>query len=480
MRDSLLRTWLLDQRYCDILNDTTKNDFYTNRQFLSNYSMNRLIRQDLTKITLDDDGLPTLGNYATTQLSDDKSKITLNASIYNPFGKKEDWNPIRSILSINVKAATKDNVSTLFSNKNVNNEVGMTLRWSFLSKKTNYQNDDQMLCNALKLYRENLLREYDAVYTRYQANTILFNRKFSSFKKTGDSLRKVIAGLEELKKTADSAKLIYLNVQLEDASIAMLNLRAEYSDFRSKEPVYDSTKIIDSFYNRLLSLETKTIKWSNYRIVWTDIEVSGNGEKYLLVNKVLPLDSQLTNKKFSRWSIGLTRNIFTSQRSAIFHHGLFLKFGYSIGNDNSLTNTTAKDIVTTTTIDTGTTVRQLVEKKSGFDKPFKTSFSHTLSGRISNYLNESHTQAISLTSSFALNFDELGKFYKISDRPIFTPGITYLYAFQNKDKDKNAVNVEVFLNFTDVFNSGKDDTHFYERHDFGIKLGVPFNSIFLN
>jgi len=275
--------------------------------------------------------------------------------------------------------------------------------------------------------------------------------------------------------------MAYVLKQFIETKIILNKVQAEADMFENGYPKFDSTKIIDSFYNRLLALETKDLKWPKMTIRWFDLEGNFSGEKYLLVDKTRNGDSQLSDTSFSRWSFGITYNNFVLRPTRFLKYGLFLKLGYSFGNDNSLADASAKDVTTTTTtFDSAGTRRQVSEKKSGYDQPFTTSVAHLVSFRASKYLNESKSQAFSITASLKLKAPTLKEFYNIKDKPVFTPGIAYLYAFQNKEKDKSAVNIELYLNFNDVFNSAKDDSKFYQRHELGFKIGLPFNSIFLN
>ena len=481
-RDSLLKTFLNDQYYCDNPEKSPPDKrLYSNKQFISNYSMMRLLQNDLTRITLDDQGLPSLGNYATVSYSDDKAKITLNGSIYNPFSKKGDADPIRSIATFNVKAATKDNVSKLFSNKNANNEVTMKLKWSFLGSNTLYEQDDQMLCNKLKLYRERLWREYQDMHAYYLIDTAIHNNRQFDFTTKSELIKKKVDSLEKaLNTAATDEERRKLKALFDSSRLEKLVLSKEYTAFQQKRPTYDSSKILDSFYTRLLDLETKHVKWTRFRISWIDIESSMGGEKYTLFSQQEILGKQVVDTNFTRWSVGVTGNVFLSKYARFFKHGIFFKWSYTLGNDNSLTGEDPKELSNKTFIDTAGFRREVLEKMKAYDIVYTKKIAHTFSAKLSKYLNEKRNQALSISTSILLEAPDLKEFYKFSLGPNLTPGIGYFYGFQNKEKDKNAVNVEVFFNFKDLFNVNDKDTKFYERHEIGFKLGVPFNSIFLN
>lgn len=481
MKDSLLRFFLGSECYCDLKPDCPGQNFYhTRRQIVSTYSMNRLIRLDLTKITLDEEGLPSLGNYATTQFSDDKAKITFNASIYNPFQAKEEFDPIRTLLSFNVKAATKDNVSKLFSNKSASNEVAIKIKWTFLSKNTLYENDDEMACNQMKLNRQYLLHDYKNAYLRYQADSANDYRQWVKDTLKAYTLQVRMDSIDEaISKSADDAEREGLQAQRDTVQLSYLDFQLEMDKRATNQPLYDSLKLLDSFYTRLVNMETKTAKWKRFRMVWTDYDLSIGGEKYNLFDGAQVIDSQITEKKFTRLSFGISRNVFTSTKP-YSKHGVFIRYYYQLGNDNSLTGADPKEVSTRTLIDTPGFRREVLEKKNAFDVPYAKDISHTLGFRLAQYLNENRSQAFIINTALVLKAPSLKEFYKFRNGPSVTPGIGYLYGFINKDKEKTLVNIELFLNLTDVFNSGDKDTRFYERHELGLKVGVPFNSIFLN
>lgn len=479
-KDSLLRFFLGSECYCDLKATCPgQNFYYTGRQIVSTYSMNRLIRQDLTKITLDEEGLPSLGNYATTQLSDDKSKVTFNTSIYNPFQSKEEFDPIRTLLSFNVKAATKDNVSKLFSNKSASNEVAVKIKLTFLSKNTLYENDDQMACNQMKLNRQYLLHDYKNAYLRYKADSAIDYRRWVKDTLTANGLLLSLKYIDTLMLNSPDTVMKLLQAKRDSLQLLYLDFQTEMDTRDANQPRYDSLKLLDSFYLRLLNTETKTAKWTNFRMAWTDFDVSIGGEKYNLIDGKQVIDSQLMEKKFTRLSFGISRNVFSST-NLYSKHGTYLKYYYQLTNDNSLTGTDPKEVSTRNIIDTPGYRREVLEKKSAFDVPYIENLSHLFGLRLAKYLNENHSQAFTINTTLVLKAPSLKEFYRVSNGPNITPGIGYLYSFLNKDKDKALVNMELFLNLADVFNSSDKHTRFYERNELGIRVGVPFNSIFLN
>lgn len=174
------------------------------------------------------------------------------------FEKNEEWSPIRNILSINVKAATKDNISTLFSSKNVSSEVGLKLKWSFLDKSSLYENDDPVDCNTLKLYRERLEFEYRNMYSRFA-----FERQFHAdqqldFKDKADKKRDTIKTLTlQLSAATDQRIKDSLIRARTRVNLALQDLFREYAAYQRNQPFMDSTKVLDSFIPACLRLKQR-------------------------------------------------------------------------------------------------------------------------------------------------------------------------------------------------------------------------------
>lgn len=491
-KDSVLKKILTDKSYCEPFDwrDSKEEYYYTNKQYITNYTLSRLIRKDLTKITLDEDGLPSLGNYATTKLSDNDSKVAFNASMYNILKKKDsfDVKPIRNILTVNINAGINEGIASLFTNKNLNNEAGVKLKLSLLSKRTLYANDSAVDCATLKLYRERIYFDYKNYYTKSVLADSLYQRKARKFgadaielRHNRDSVQKRIDSLSRL--VPKPGNLIMLEYTILDSTISKyLELIDTYSTFQDAKPKYDSAQAIDSFYRRLLNTETKYTKWNRITLRWWDIDFNGTGIKYNLFNKALAVDSQISKKNFTQWGLGFTYNIFKSDPGhQFFKYGLFFKLGYLLANDNSLSGLTPKELSNTITVDTPNFKRQVVEKINVYDVPFEKIYSHTIKAQLSKYLNEKKSSSLSLYLTTVLSFKEMKKFVSIQGKPAITPGIGYQIGIPDKEKEKSVINLEVFLNFNDVLNSAEDKTtNAFTRHQFGIKFGVPFNSIFLN
>ena len=500
-KDSLLRDMLLNQCYCDSPGKCKGDDktkyFYTGRQYITNYSMNRLIRKDITKITSDEEGLPVVGNYATVKVSDDKSNVTFNASIYNPFIKPDtlDNKPMRSILSFNIRAGISEGVTTLFSNQNINNEAGVKIKLSLLSKKTLYENDSSVDCNKLKLYRERLSYEYEDIRARYLIDSSVYVRKrneywetvpkmesvATNFKRQLDSLR----GLPELvdvhAKAVRDSLIKRTSFLADSAGLKHLDTKREYDEFQSKKPRYVRKDVVDSIYRKLLEIETKNVKWHRFRIQWWDIDAEMNGHKYNLYNEKMPLDSQLSKKNFTQWGLGISFNHFSSKPNIPFlKHGVFIKLSYLLANDNTLSGAETKEIRTTVFSDTPNFRREVISKVNAYDIPFAGLYSHTFKSQFSKYLNEKKTSALSLYSTWVLAFKKFKNPLSIDGKPDISFGTGYLIVFLDKEKEKNIINLELFFNFNDLLNSGDAETKFFQRHQLGMKFGVPFNSIFLN
>ncbi|MBB3968894.1 hypothetical protein [Mucilaginibacter phyllosphaerae] len=540
-RDSILRNILSDSNYCNYLDknfkqkykpadslykkfkaieDVKKRFHYTDYQYITTYSMNRLIRQDLTKITLNEDGMPSVGNYATIKYSEDNSKITLNTSWYNPFYKSSENDPIKNILSINIKAGVTDGIASLFADKNLNSGVGIKAKMTFLTRNTFYEGASIYGCNTLALYRTRLLDNYNLEYQKFYLDSLL---RMEKFRKQVSELRQTLSKdqqrTNEVGSTlndfneADSVNfkkkfaafsgkrfeevsnipvaeiksrmillLTGMTIHNDSTGLALTQNRQEYNNYMAKSRSYSSEGMIDAYYKQLLDLETRNVKWRRFSIEYWNVDVSISGEKYNVFNSLLPVKDQLSKQSFTNWSVGTSFNRFMSNSSkGLVKNGFLYKIGYSLSNNNNFIGAKTQSITNTVNIDTPSFRREVVDKVDAYAGPFKKFYAHTLSAQATKYINEKKSNALSLYSSVILNFDDLKNPVKIKDKPYWTTGTGYTLSLLDKEKEKAVINFELYFNFYDLLNSAEDkETRFYQRRELGIKIGVPFSSIFLN
>lgn len=466
-----LITFLNDSGYCDSSTTLEKlKYYYSDKQFISSYSMNRLIRQDLSKITLDKDGMPVIGNYASIKYSDDNSKITLNTSIYNPFRRNNlETKPILDILSINIKAGVSDGIASLFANKNASSGAGITAKWSFISRKTNYENYNRFQCESIDEYRRVLRQNFLNAKAMHE---LTFETENDVFNAENNLLTEQLKVCRDKKDTA--------NVVFRAMKLKQLALQKKFNETVMARTRFDVDAQVDSTYKQLLEIETKNIKWDKYQVKWFDLDVGASGEKYYLFNKSNAISNQVEKQPFTFLTVGLSWNSFRSSGKGFFKNGLFLKYGYSISRTNSLVGAETKEVSNTITIDTPGFQRKVNDKRNVYDQPFLKSFTHNLNIQLTRYLDNNKSTGISMYSTLGLEFDRFRSPLKFTKDPVWMVGTGYTLAFLDKEKAKAFVNIEVFLHFTDILNSAEDESKFYNRHSLGIKLGVPFNSIFLN
>lgn len=547
-RDSVLRRFLNDNCYCANPSqcDPTKY-YYQGQQFLSTYTMNRLIRQDISKITLDQQGNPVIGNYASLQYAENNTKITLNTSFYNPFYKRHwETDPIRSILSVNVKAGISDGVSSLFANKNASSGTSVTLKYSFISPKTVYERYSMTDCGDLKTYRDYLLTNYDslannALIMPYSKRQDLLDKMNKAAKLLAahdsaqrpaaiavrrDSLKllaldiakerhllpvTLAAILKDTSRTIEEREKLHAatkEIKLRDLSVkerqitsafagidkpdttaishkryallaAFVNAQVDYRTYETTVSRYDRNAAIDDTYALLYAIETKDVKWDYYKVKWFDLDGTIGGDKYQVFDRSMPVGQQLSPKPFTSWSGGFTFNYFESGDPGKFlKNGYFLQWGFHLSNTNNLIGASTVDVTTTDSYDSGNKETTATVKKSAYRAPFIESYLRSLNFRFSSYQDAKHGSSLNFYSTLGLPFDK--NVLKVDKRPDVLLGTGYTLAFLDKDKAKSVINVELFLNFSDILNSAGDDNKFYQRHQVGLRIGVPFNSIFIN
>lgn len=461
-----LQNVLLNNCYCITpeMSDESckKGNPYTTGDFISPLSFNRLLRRELTLITLNEEGLPTLGNYVSSKLSKEDTRITLNGSFYN-VGMPQN-SVIRNILSVAVEGGIKNNISNLFSNSSINSNSGITINFSKFSSSSKYTYT-QLQCAKLNVLRQRL---YDTFNNEVEL------RKLGPTQKFMDSLNKLL----DEKKKIDS--LASLNPNDNEIKIKRLtNLNSINALKNEGIKLTDDKEIVEEYKEKLYQLETKDIKWRSYKISWTDFYFNLKGEEYEVFDEKLPLiptDTQFINHGFQKYVLGVSFNHFrSSDVRSLYKFGFLSKLSFRLENDNSLSSAEKSEIITTKTDTIGLLKREVITKKNVYTEPFEKFTSFVTNYQFTKYLNDKRNNAISLSGEARIRTDKV-----CEKAPLTNVGISYHFALLNKADLNSYLNFEVFLKFTDIFNSKDKETKFYQRNLLGFKLGVPFKSLFLN
>ncbi|MFC0184206.1 hypothetical protein SAMN04515674_102262 [Pseudarcicella hirudinis] len=501
---SFLSRQLHNLCYCDTTNtckdesfkDTTLN-LFTRGKFISLSSFNKLIRRDLTLITLNEEGLPSLGNYASVKYSENDSRLALSTSFFNIFKKRPSENLTRNVLTIGINASVQDNISSLFSNSRINNKTELTLKFSLINKSTRYK---YLLkdCGYLAFKRQYLAMAYDTETDLRKNDTIAFKSQIRLLgeerKKIEDKINEyeLLLKVKELHSLPKDSEKI--RGKIDSLKIEELILVKKIIEKRLKGPdIIPDQKFMEAYEKRLYELETKDIKWDKFRISWLDLIMNFSGETYQIYDKKLPLvpkDSQIVSTPFQRFSIGISYNNFFSKPSSLFlKNGFLLKIGYKIENDNNLSQAKTKEIVTTETQRLGTLPydtlkREIISRSNVFTKALEKNYAHVLNVQATRYFNESKKNALSIyyESRFQFNNLSFDGFYKIEGKPVMNFGLGYFFAIQKKEDLSSLINLELYLKFNDILNSQLDkiNRNFYQRNEIGLKIGLPFNSLFIN
>ena len=465
-------------------------------KYISTYSFNRLLRKDFTLMSTNEEGLPYIGNYAVIKLSDNDSKIALNGSFFNPFIKNGSSRPIKNILSLGLKGGISEGVSTIFSNTRFNNSAGLSLRYSIINwRKTQYEYS-AVSCVTLDLNRQLLKTQYNN-----ETRKLDILRSDLTF-----DIKKMLA-----KKALADEKLLEVNTEI--ACVQNLNLpqakkdevldvlnRVRDEQEKSSLAYFDSitqkrlalqdtytntdVKLEDlrkAYLQKLYEYETKHVKWTSMKIRWFDVFVKGSGSAFNLINPKDSIHHQIVKKKFQQFEMGVSWNTFRSNPFLPFlKWGYFTRFTLQLQNSNNLRDANKREVESVMLVDSTDFNRRIIEKTTAYKQSFIEDFSFNPTFQVSSFLNENRNRGLSIYTNAVWKYKKFWQPFKADITPDMNIGAGYFLTILDKAKETGVINFEIFLRFLDIFNTAEDESNFYSRNELGIKIGLPFRSIFLN
>jgi hypothetical protein len=462
-------------------------------KFISTYTFNRMLRRDFSLMTTNEEGLPAIGNYAVLKLSDNNSRIALNGSFYNPFIRKGNERPIKTILSLGLKAGIADNVTSLFAENSVNDDVGINVRFSIIGWKRSAYVYTAYDCATMDINRGLLTEAYDLegrrTFIKRNALQLAIDNAQAEKDKLDDtatSIANTILCIEKeqmdtradelpaLKKRRD--ELMQKSLVLFD-TISSKRMALRDSNF---EPEEKRKELDKAYLQKLYDYESKYVRWKSVHIKWLDFFGDVNGTTYNILKRANPVDSQVVEEKFHLFKFGLTSNVFKSKPgSSLFKWGYISRLTVQISNSNNIKAKNKRDIENITAIDGTGYTRRVIEKLTAYEQEFKERFAFTINYQLSNFLNESRNRGISVYFSSAWKYDEFWKPFT-EPKPYMNLGAGYFLTLLDKEKESAVINFELFMRFQDLLNADEAETQFYSRNEIGLKVGLPFRSIFLN
>lgn len=473
-------------------NSNKINDSQAGEYELSRNQFNELINLQFSKL-VSGKSEGGVGNFASADIIN--SVVTLSSSFQMSNG---------SILNLTFHGGATDGLASIFTNSRINSNISFHGKYHFLNpnkkRKVRYVNTTS----------EKRL-ESQKIYTKYQELLIE---------------EELWASNLELKILKKKKEIVDLKIKIKDLHKTIRDSKISSSDKKSKEyeieisgvkilqlskEIEDLTELCDFIKNGLHSdsnqfvlkqkragelgalKETFKIKDITYiELGWFSIGYEVENNSFTQFNKEKEITEQLKKVSSTTQSISFSYNQYAYRESRFCGSkndqnlkenkkcisstptlgSYFFKFGLSIGlsdSFDSLDKVSIKDTQILSGFENSSREisNDFIAYQGSFDKKL---LNISLFGDTYLWFWNSSRAALHLFS----NFNASQKL-----KPKLDAGLGILLNIKNKEKEKPAVNVELFYSFIDLFDNRqvlRDDTLF-ERNVVGLRFTVPINFI---
>ena len=463
---------------------TTKSSYNCNGtkehpfKMVSEGAIRRQIRRDLSFLVLNRDQSTSPGGGITTTISTDKTEINYNLAFFNVWdvfkkveSKKAEINPkAKNILSINVDAGYKENIGTIFSNTKVNSKAGLLLKYSDLVSKWTGPKTYPSTCSTFVPVVQTHI-DYLSTQAKIQKLQTGANFIKKEIDKNAKAMDVIKAALEA---QGDSEAGVSRKIELYKELSKLEQAKAKLLSAQNIQTVYHKDQI-KQYNDSLISFELANAKWNKSTVTWWDFQVGWNIETFRIFDD-LSAAGKVDKKTKPMFSAGFYLNGIQNWKKSL----LFLKGGYRVAQTTNLSSFDTYSLETSNVFENGGTQNKIGNTVSSYKlsevKKFERFHQSALEG-----------QAIVMFAGNTLGFDLFSDLnfahnaQTVTSTGVLNAGVGFIFTALTQDKEKSKVNVEVFFKLKDINAQTKlsDKKGTWERYDFGVRLGLPFNKVIL-
>jgi len=428
-----------------------------------------LIRSSFSYLVLNrDQSGSDVGTGFSLDLNNDKTQANFNFAWLNHHATSDEIYPkAKNIWSLGFQAGYANGVGNLFSNTKANGKAGGTVKWSHLLNSGTGALPEPGACENIIQSSRNFIdlavsgyytKAYQKVVTKYRDSLAYFDSRITY-------LRTQVTG--PAKK--DTAFMLSIYKEMNDLETRQKSTIAILADSAVQDTV------IRRIYDSLVTFELKANdKWRRMIITWYDVSASANAAGYTIYDDKTAFINQSISKGLSTLSIGF--NQLRNWKNFLWY--------WRLGYQNS--NATNLDLAKTYTQEQSTSNSTGAQQ----NKVYQNATVYKLSETGAFELFRQHTFQGETIFMFAKNsvgldlFCDLGFAYNSSTYTktgIFNAGMGIILTAQDMANNKAKVNVELFYKLTDINNQLPSSKNYntWERYNFGLKVGLPFNKVLL-
>lgn len=386
----------------------------------------------------------------------------------------------RSNINITAKGGVTEGIIPLISGGKTSSNISVGLRYNLGI----YKHINNIYVDATK-FEQFRMKEHELIALNSKKIAEIRIRKekleLDLLNKTLELDKKTISLKEANASTApknpDPIKYKYLQdsiiskrKQLE-YDIAVINneldlLKYDLANFKESD-----TSILMQVADEAMSEEYKK-EWMKlnligYNLKWWSFGINLNNRSFKSFADSLSFDDQITKNNFNNVEILIARNRYNlnpDKRLCTFYQSYGLKLSYE-DNFDELTKTEVADL---DTISLTPTLRTVTSKQTVYTGEYnRDNVYYTFFYDLYWFLNQNQTLAIHINPTFKDNSNRKDEKFNL------LTGI--MVGFQDKEDDKNIINLELFFKMKNLFGKYDEGESFSDRTNLGLSLNFPIN-----
>jgi hypothetical protein len=424
---------------------------------LSNEDFKKIIHTSFSKLITGQKS-NTIGSYASLDI--EKTEMNFSPTFLLKNG---------SIITGKISGGITDGISSLFQNSKFNTNIGAELQFHFLGSKNArkaqyYAKDLKTRLENKKKINDDYQNELDKIESKYQVNTA----KVDNEKLTQEN--------EKLKKEIDSLSL--LNKPLEDdlikAKISLKKLKIKQNEFKKNENLIliknfnediEKLKINNIRAQKLEENDIKNLKIVGYTLSWFSLAYKIKNDNFKLVNQDEIYENQIKTENY-------LSHEFKSQYTYVKvddsnQKNIYFNTSLSFNLKNNISALDKIDVKESNIL--GTSLVQTREYATNY-----IAYNGIYRSNIKQISLDFDYYHFILNNKIGLHLFPNSKFTD-KTKPIYNVGVGLVAPFMDKEKEKSVVNVELYYNIVNVFNSKDSSYTILQRNDIGLRFSFPLN-----
>lgn len=437
-------------------------DLEDTKSLLTNEQFDKLIQTSFSKL-ITSQSTNSVGSYAGFDI--EKTDVTFNTSFILKNG---------NIINGKMSGGITDGMYSLFSNSKLNTNIAFEFQYHFFNNKNTrvlcyYKADLEKQRETDNKINNDWNEANDKINNNFEVNTlILENEKLTNENKIIDTeIRELRARLTKAKlKSFINSLKAQINLKDFKKNQNLKKISENIIRIKSFNPLNEKLKIGNLRAEKLQDNDIAKLKIVGYRFSWLSLTYKFKNDEFRLLNLEETYDNQITKENYISHELKGQFSFLDlksyNNKATYFTSSVAIKYK---SNFNDLKKV---EVTETTSVGSNSSiVRETNEKYIAYEGTYRTDIAQINVDIDFYYFPFSR-------NAFGFHIFPNSKYVQ-RIKPVYNAGFGLVYPFIDKKKDKSLLNIEVYYNIVNLFNSKKSDYDLIERNDIGLRLVVPVN-----